>query len=44
MATTALPPQPKVKIRADRAFAFTITHQATGTPLFVGQVTDPASS
>lgn len=42
MRTTALPPEPKVKISADRAFAFTITHKATGTPLFTGQVTDPA--
>lgn len=31
-------------IRADRPFAFTIVHKPTGTPLFAGQVTDPAKS
>lgn len=44
MVPTSLPQQPKVRIRADRAFAFTITHTETDAPLFVGQVTDPGQT
>lgn len=36
-------PVPDVTIRADRAFAFTIVHKPTGTPLFMGQVADPSA-
>jgi serpin B len=38
---TSAPPEPQVVVRADRPFAFTIVHQPTGAPLFIGQVTDP---
>ncbi|MGC5011677.1 serpin family protein [Streptosporangium sp. DT93] len=34
---------PEVRVRADRPFAFAIVHRPTLTPLFVGQVGDPAS-
>ncbi|MEU4832636.1 serpin family protein [Streptosporangium sp. NPDC023615] len=34
---------PEVEVRADRPFAFAIVHRPTLTPLFVGQVGDPAS-
>jgi serine protease inhibitor len=40
MAESAVQPS-DVVIRADRAFAFTIVHKPTGTPLFAGQVADP---
>lgn len=43
MRTTSIPVV-DVQIRADRAFAFAIVHKPTGTPLFVGQVTDPVAA
>ena len=33
---------PDVTVRADRPFAFAVVHVPTRTPLFVGQVADPA--
>jgi serpin B len=33
--------QPQFVVRADRPFAFTIVHQPTGAPLFIGHVADP---
>lgn len=36
-------PVAEATIRADRAFAFTIVHKPTGTPLFMGQVADPTA-
>jgi serpin B len=36
------PPEPIV-VTADHPFAFSIVHKATGVPLFVGQVADPAA-
>jgi len=41
---TALPPPAEVTVRADRPFAFTITHTPTRTPLFLGHVADPKPS
>lgn len=37
-------PEPAVKVRADRPFAFAIMHLPTRTPLFLGQVVDPTAS
>lgn len=39
-ARTAMPPPP-LRIAVDRPFLFVVQHEATGTPLFVGRVTDP---
>lgn len=41
MAVSA-PPAAEVTIRADHPFAFAITHEPTGTPVFLGTVADPA--
>ncbi|GAB3400042.1 serpin family protein [Flindersiella endophytica] len=41
MRTTAMPVV-DTRIRADRAFAFSIVHKPTGAQLFVGQVADPS--
>jgi len=35
-------PSPDVTFRADRPFAYTITHTPTGTPAFIGTLTDPS--
>lgn len=35
-------PEDPVRMRVDRPFAFTIVHTETNTPLFLGQVADPA--
>lgn len=43
MAPTAAAPSPELTVRADRPFAFAIVHVATGAPLFIGQVADPAA-
>ncbi len=39
--TVSMPPEPQFVVRADRPFAFTIVHQPTGAPLFIGHVADP---
>lgn len=36
-----LKPPPRVEMIVDRPFLFAIIHTATGTPLFLGQVTNP---
>jgi len=33
-----------VTFRADHPFAFAVVHTATGVPLFVGHVADPAAA
>src|SRR5262249_44369077 len=38
---TSVGSEPTITVHADHPFAFAITHPATGTPLFLGQVTDP---
>jgi serpin B len=35
-------PSPDITVRADRPFAFAITHEPTGAPVFLGTVTDPS--
>ncbi|MGH3990367.1 MAG: serpin family protein, partial [Pseudonocardiaceae bacterium] len=42
--TVSAPPEPQVVVRADRPFAFTIVHQPTGAPLFIGHVADPLAA
>jgi len=42
IAPTSAPPPPAKTLRADHPFAFSIIHVASGTPLFLGQVGDPA--
>lgn len=37
------PPTPEVTVRADRPFLYVIRHRPTGSTLFAGRVTDPAS-
>ncbi|MFF5250278.1 serpin family protein [Streptosporangium sp. NPDC000095] len=37
------PPAPEAEVRADHPFAFAIVHRPTLTPLFIGQVGDPAA-
>lgn len=37
-------PQVEAVVRADRPFTFAVVHRPTGTPLFVGTVTDPTQS
>lgn len=41
-ALAARRPPPAVEMVVDRPFLFAIVHSATGTPLFLGQVTDPS--
>lgn len=41
MSATSAPPP--AEFRADRPFVFVIEHDATGEPLFVGQVLDPTA-
>jgi len=33
-----------IAVQVDRPFLFVLRHDATGTPLFVGRITDPAST
>ena len=40
---TAARMPPQLRMDVNRPFAFAIVHIATGTPLFVGQVTDPSA-
>jgi serine protease inhibitor len=40
-ALAARRPPPRAEMIVDRPFLFAIVHTATGTPLFLGQVTDP---
>jgi len=40
-AAAMLRPPPRVEMIVDRPFLFAIVHPATGTPLFLGQVTNP---
>jgi serpin B len=40
-AAAMLRPPPRVEMVVDRPFLFAIVHSATGTPLFLGQVTNP---
>jgi serpin B len=39
----AMAPAKPVEFIADRPFLFIIRHNGTGTPLFVGRVSDPAT-
>ena len=43
MKTLSMPAPPRLAVVVDRPFLFAITDIATGTPLFVGQVTNPAT-
>ncbi len=38
---TSGPPEPDLRIVADRPFLWAITHQDTGSILFVGRLLDP---
>ncbi|MEV4752738.1 serpin family protein [Streptosporangium sp. NPDC049248] len=41
--TVSAPAPPEAEVRADHPFAFAIVHRPTLTPLFIGQVGDPAA-
>ncbi|MER6175880.1 serpin family protein [Streptosporangium sp. NPDC001681] len=41
--TVSAPATPEAEVRADHPFAFAIVHRPTLTPLFIGQVGDPAA-
>ncbi len=38
------PPPPDLTLRADRPFAFMVTHLTTDTPVFIGHVSDPSAT
>lgn len=42
-AMAAAPPKQTVQLHIDRPFLFLVRNTATGLPLFLGQVTDPAA-
>ena len=43
MFPTSMPPEPDLRIVADRPFLWAIVHQDTGALLFVGRLVDPAA-
>ncbi|MGH8937683.1 MAG: serpin family protein [Acidimicrobiia bacterium] len=40
---TSGPPEPELKVKADRPFLYLIRHRPTGLVLFAGQITDPTA-
>ncbi|MDP8929642.1 MAG: serpin family protein [Actinomycetota bacterium] len=38
------PPPPELTLRADRPFAFMVSHLPTDTPVFIGHVADPSTT